>query len=166
MYEWNKICAICGRQVKVTQQLLVADPRQVRRPQRAETAAVEAAATVATPPAAVEAAAAVAAVQDYPVPRCDTPRRTRRRSRRRRQSATRADAAATGTAVVATGDNTREGSGWSYACKWVNERINVMRDRSVWLWLCFKIDCLYWKSIVHVTVVFWTLAINLEHSLV
>ncbi|XP_018044605.1 PREDICTED: SOSS complex subunit B homolog isoform X1 [Atta colombica] len=98
-------------QVKVTQQLLVADPRQVRRPQRAETAAVEAAATVATPPAAVEAAVAVAAVQDYPVPRCDTPRRTRRRSRRRRQRATRADAAATGTAVVATGDNTREGSG-------------------------------------------------------
>lgn len=102
----KKTYTICHRRVKVTQRLPVADLRRVRQPRRAETA-VAAAATAAIPPAAVEAAAAVA-VQ---VARCDTLHRIRRRSRRRRPRATPAGAAATGTVVVATGDNTREESG-------------------------------------------------------
>jgi len=61
------------------------------------------------------------------VARYDTPRRTRRRNRRRRPRATRAVAATTEMAVVATGDNTREESGWSYACKRANEWMNVVR---------------------------------------
>lgn len=67
------------------------------------------AATAAIPPAAAAVAAAVQ-VQVCPVARYDTPRRSRRRSRRRRPRAIHADVAATGMAVVATGDNTREGS--------------------------------------------------------
>jgi len=56
-----------------------------------------------------EAVAVAAPV--YPVARCDTRRQNRRQSRHRQPRATRAAAAATGTGIAATGDNTREESG-------------------------------------------------------
>lgn len=117
----KKIRTICCSQVKVTQQLLVADLRRVRQPRRAETVvAATAIPQVAVEVAAVPAAAVTAAVVDQqvsPVARCDTPHQIRRRNRRRRRKATHADAAAIGTVVVATGDNTRERNDSSYACK-------------------------------------------------
>lgn len=108
------MCNLCRRLSKVTQQLPVAEPRRVRRPRRAETAAAETAAAMSAMSAAVAVAVAAAAAEIapvYPVARCDIHRRIRRQSPHRRPRAIRADAAATGTAVAATGDNTREENG-------------------------------------------------------
>lgn len=98
--------AICHRPSKVTQPRPAAEARRVRRPRRAETVV---AATVVTSAAVAVAAAAAAPV--YPLARCGTRRRILQQSRRRRPRAIRADAAATGTAVATTGDNTQEKNG-------------------------------------------------------
>lgn len=142
-YHWRptETCAFFRRLSRVTRLCLAVVLRpEIQRPRRAGTVALAevVVAVAAQSVAAVEVAAVILAAAGlvYLAVRRDTRHPIRQRARvGRRQRATHAVVAAIGTAAVATGDNTREGSVSSYTCN------NATQDVH-WVLVCMvKCDC-------------------------